>query len=207
MTYTQSQKLAILILFLAVLAHNTSNAFISTKTDTNLTDQSNSFRLIKRNFKRNTRNDGYSIVPRDYYQKPDYNVMLSHIFEAVKFENIQCEYTFQNCLLNMNNEKNVRGYNILSKKCFPLQKSRYCLEEVNFRSSDCIYKMAEVKIRQHFQKLTKNLETCVAINPNVRLSELTASNKSSRSIFQFQHILFVLFILIFVLISLAINLL
>lgn len=143
----------------------------------------------KRSVDSSDNNSGYSIVPREYYKNTDYYSMLSYIFAAVKFDNNVCEYTFQNCLLNMNNQEQVRGYAVLSKQCFPLQKSRFCLQEVNFKNSDCVYKRAESKVEQHFNELTKNLETCVHRHPSARGSELTGSSTSSS--YPFKHLLFV----------------
>lgn len=147
---------------------------------------------FKRSVDNSDNNSGYSIVPREYYKNTDYYSMLSYIFAAVKFDNNVCEYTFQNCLLNMNNQEQVRGYAVLSKQCFPLQKSRFCLQEVNFKNSDCVYKMAEAKVKQHFNELTKNLETCVHRHPNARSSGLTGSDASSN--YPFKHLLFVVLV-------------
>ena len=145
--------------------------------------------------KQSMHDDGYSIIPREFYKSTDYYSMLSYIFAAVKFENTVCEYTFQNCLLNMNNQENVRGFDVLSRECFPLQKSRFCLQEVNFKNSDCVYKKAEAKIINYFTHLTNNLETCISKYPNSRTSELNASNKASNNSYTKAFFLIIFFII------------
>ncbi len=143
-------------------------------------------------------NEGYSIVPLEFYKNPDYYQMLSYIFNQMKFTNKQCEVTFQNCLLDLNNKRFVKGYDIISDVCFPLQKSRFCLEEQNFRRSECAYFTIFHRAQKHFARLSLNLETCLRKYP-IELSSTQLGNNNSSSIYRSRKLLNKYFIFIYIL--------
>ncbi len=115
----------------------------------------------------------YSIIPSNFYSKAnkhetDLISMYNLIFKKIKFFNKEqpnlnevCEYTFQNCMLNSdNNLKSVKNQMRPSPKCFPLEKAKFCLKRVNFHDSDCTYDSIEPQIETHLRKLNRNLEMC-----------------------------------------------
>lgn len=115
----------------------------------------------------------YSIIPSDFYSKAakhelDLISMYNLIFKKIKFVNKEqpslgevCEYTFQNCMLNSdNNLKSVKNQIRPSPKCFPLEKAKFCLKRVNFHDSDCTFDSIESQIEIHLRKLNRNLEMC-----------------------------------------------
>lgn len=174
---------------------STSNHFPHAETDNKSTQNLNLFKIPPSVFnqyhhrhqvhiQKRFADDGYSIVPREYYKKTDYYLMLAHIFKEVKFANKQCDVTFQNCLLDMNNKRNVKGHDFLSETCFPLQKSRYCLEESNYVKSECLYKTVHYSAQKYFTRLSTNLESCIRRYPTQVSSNRLGGNQSSRSSFR-----------------------
>lgn len=102
--------------------------------------------------------------------------LLRYIFSVVKFKKKECEYAFQNCLLDVNNVKFVNTA-YYSEECVPFQKSIYCLDEIIYDGSDCIYKLSEKRMKSHFYRMSKNLEKCAERFPNKRL--FVDSNKTT----------------------------
>ncbi len=167
-------KLVFAVVFLSIsTVHSTPN---ETQSHDNNNNRANMHFIQKR-----LTDDGYSIVPKEFYKNTNYYQMLSYIFSQIKFTNKQCEVTFQNCLLDLNNQRSVKGYEIISEVCFPLQKSRFCLEEHNFQRSECAYFTILHRAQKHFARLSLNLETCLRRYP-IQLSSTQLGSNSSSSI-------------------------
>lgn len=116
-----------------------------------------------------------SIIKRSYVSNNDKQNLLKYIFSVVQFDKKECEYAFQNCLLDVNNVKNVSGY--YSEQCFPFQKSLYCLDEMIFEESDCVYKLSEKIMKAHIYRMKKNLDQCIERFPSER--QFANSNKTT----------------------------
>ena len=151
------------------------------------TERVNSSRHMK--FKRNPHS---YIIPDKMYEFKEIE-LLKFIFNAIKFNEVACEYTFQNCLLDLNIQKNLYTHLSLSQKCLPLQKSKYCMQEFNYRNSDCSYNAAQKKVTENLKLLNKNLEICVKKYPN-SLPIKSENNIAACSINQFFFTKFELFL-------------
>ena len=111
------------------------------------------------------RNPHSYIIPDKMYEYKEIE-LLKFIFNTIKFNEVACEYTFQNCLLDLNIQKKFYTHLSLSQKCIPLQKSIFCMQEFNFRNSDCSYNNAQKRVTENLKLLNKNLEICIKKHPN-----------------------------------------
>ncbi len=169
-------------------SHSVTNGLIATSNTAYLVaslhenQKINSIKRSKRSNSLHSSSFSY-IIPEKYYEFKEID-LLRYIFEATKFKEIACEFTFQNCLLDLNNQRNVNGYTYISKKCFPLQKARFCLQEFNYKNSDCSFKSNEKLMTTHFKRFTRNFEICITKFPSS--ASLIASNsvKINRSIYK-----------------------
>ena len=171
-------------LFIIVVVSILLTVKISKATD-NLNDKhetSKRLRSIHKNLNKYSKNDDYySIIPLRLYEHDDIQLIVMHnlIFDAIKFDDEMCDFTFQNCLLDVDNEEHLNKELKVSVQCFPLQKSKYCLHNQNFVNSDCHFRSIHDKVNSYLVQLNKNLEVCTARYP-------TTAQQLNNSNFRFQ---------------------
>jgi hypothetical protein len=86
-------------------------------------------------------------------------LFYKYIFDIIQFKTEICQLNFYNCVFDVEN-KDIDDTIISTNKCFPPQKSRYCLQQKHYES-DCPFQLISKQMDKYKARLGKEIESCV----------------------------------------------